>query len=410
MVNNNDLVLSVPAGGTFDLIEKYHVHAFPNKKSYNYKKTFYITFRQKGGGMMRRVYKIVEKIKMNPHIHNSIKSSLETNPMYAGRLKGYITERIKDFGFEQGDEYLFYLLSTEEIIDLPHLPRPQANNAGPRYYSLSTLTSGNEIIHSKSVKLSHKAWLLAANPKKFNVESVFHDYDFVDWIQSREYRVGDIVYIYVSNPIQKVKFKTRVEIVDLRFEEIRDDKPYWINQEDYQASKEKKFARLRLLAKSDSEFLHLDNLKVNGLTNAPQGPIKIYDEFFEYLNFYFSKDEAQVDDPDLMNMEFVEGHSYKVLVNKYERSAQARQRCIEIHGYICTVCQVNLKSVYGEVAKEFIHVHHLVPLSEIREGYKVDPATDLIPVCPNCHAMLHRKVDGEYLSVESLKRELKNQH
>jgi 5-methylcytosine-specific restriction protein A len=39
----------------------------------------------------------------------------------------------------------------------------------------------------------------------------------------------------------------------------------------------------------------------------------------------------------------------------------------------------------------FIQVHHTVPLSSIGTEYVIDPIRDLIPVCPNCHAMLHRK-------------------
>lgn len=38
-----------------------------------------------------------------------------------------------------------------------------------------------------------------------------------------------------------------------------------------------------------------------------------------------------------------------------------------------------------------IHVHHLKPLGEVGEGYLLDPVADLRPVCPNCHAMLHRR-------------------
>jgi 5-methylcytosine-specific restriction protein A len=30
-------------------------------------------------------------------------------------------------------------------------------------------------------------------------------------------------------------------------------------------------------------------------------------------------------------------------------------------------------------------------LSEINEDYYVDPENNLRPICPNCHAMLHRK-------------------
>ena len=42
-------------------------------------------------------------------------------------------------------------------------------------------------------------------------------------------------------------------------------------------------------------------------------------------------------------------------------------------------------------AKGFIHIHHLIPLSGIKQDYRLNPETDLIPVCPNCHAMLHRR-------------------
>jgi 5-methylcytosine-specific restriction protein A len=49
----------------------------------------------------------------------------------------------------------------------------------------------------------------------------------------------------------------------------------------------------------------------------------------------------------------------------------------------------------------FIHVHHLNPIATIAEEYELDPENDLRPVCPNCHAMLHRK--KETLSIEELR-------
>ncbi|MEO6923014.1 MAG: HNH endonuclease, partial [Bryocella sp.] len=47
-------------------------------------------------------------------------------------------------------------------------------------------------------------------------------------------------------------------------------------------------------------------------------------------------------------------------------------------------------AVYGDLGSDFIHVHHVVPVSTRGGEYEVDPIADLIPVCPNCHAMLHR--------------------
>lgn len=81
----------------------------------------------------------------------------------------------------------------------------------------------------------------------------------------------------------------------------------------------------------------------------------------------------------------------KVTVNRYERDKKAREKAVEHHGCQCNVCGVDLVKIYGNIAEGFIHMHHLVPLSAIKEDYQLDPVNDLLPVCPNCHAMLHRR-------------------
>ena len=45
---------------------------------------------------------------------------------------------------------------------------------------------------------------------------------------------------------------------------------------------------------------------------------------------------------------------------------------------------------YGDLRKDYIHVHHKVDLASIKKEYSVDPINDFISVCPNCHAMLHK--------------------
>ncbi len=98
---------------------------------------------------------------------------------------------------------------------------------------------------------------------------------------------------------------------------------------------------------------------------------------------------------------YVEGATKTVVVNAYERSRPARDKCISHWGSKCIVCDFNFGERYGPFAEGFIHVHHLVPLSQIRETYVLDPVADLRPVCPNCHAMLHRR--DELMSIEELK-------
>ena len=63
---------------------------------------------------------------------------------------------------------------------------------------------------------------------------------------------------------------------------------------------------------------------------------------------------------------------------------------------------MNFEEKYGELGKDYIEVHHIKPISEIDSEYVVDPEKDLIPVCSNCHSMLHRKIDGVSVDVERL--------
>ncbi|MHB1236987.1 MAG: HNH endonuclease [Gallionella sp.] len=86
-----------------------------------------------------------------------------------------------------------------------------------------------------------------------------------------------------------------------------------------------------------------------------------------------------------------EGSRFRVEVNIYERSRDARNKCVSHYGARCSVCEFDFGSVYGALGKGFIHVHHLVPLAGITKSYIVDPVRDLRPVCPNCHAMIHRR-------------------
>lgn len=104
-----------------------------------------------------------------------------------------------------------------------------------------------------------------------------------------------------------------------------------------------------------------------------------------------SNAESPLPDEVMLTESFREGSVREVLVNIYERSPAARSRCIEHYGTQCIVCGFNFEAVYGPIGAGYIHVHHEVPLSKIGEEYEVDPIHDMKPVCPNCHAMIHRR-------------------
>jgi len=86
----------------------------------------------------------------------------------------------------------------------------------------------------------------------------------------------------------------------------------------------------------------------------------------------------------------VEGKAVRVEVSRYERDPRNRRACIQYHGAICEVCGFESSKVYRGVIDGYIHVHHKKPASTgVR---KINPIKDLVPVCPNCHAMLHTRV------------------
>ena len=88
---------------------------------------------------------------------------------------------------------------------------------------------------------------------------------------------------------------------------------------------------------------------------------------------------------------FHEGKSKETLQTKYERNPQARKMCLKYHGYLCQICDFNFETYFGVAGKGFIHVHHINSIAEIGKEYEIDPKNDLIPVCPNCHAIIHSK-------------------
>jgi 5-methylcytosine-specific restriction protein A len=86
----------------------------------------------------------------------------------------------------------------------------------------------------------------------------------------------------------------------------------------------------------------------------------------------------------------LEGRKRIVYTSVYERDPRLRARALELHGTTCFGCNLNFEDQYGERGKGFIHIHHLQPLYRHSGETKVNPETDLIPLCPNCHCITHR--------------------
>lgn len=110
----------------------------------------------------------------------------------------------------------------------------------------------------------------------------------------------------------------------------------------------------------------------------------------------------EIMEPDSRELQGLpEGALTKVLVNKYERNPRNRAICISFYGSVCMGCGFSFGDFYGDFAKDYIHVHHLTPVSIIGENYVINPIKDLVPLCPNCHNAVH--LSNPPLSLEDLK-------
>jgi hypothetical protein len=116
--------------------------------------------------------------------------------------------------------------------------------------------------------------------------------------------------------------------------------------------------------------------------------------------------EAAIFPEELPPGDYYDGAITKVLANRYERDPRARLDCARRNGFQCKVCDLKFEDRYGsDIGKGFIHVHHIRQLATLKKQHKVNPETDLVPVCPNCHAMLHRTMPP--LTVEALRARLR---
>lgn len=148
------------------------------------------------------------------------------------------------------------------------------------------------------------------------------------------------------------------------------------------------FISLEALKNFTSFYAHKNNIDIESIVLPDDD-----DEDFDY------EDDEQ----------FSEGTPSDTQGVRYERSQKARKMCLEKKGYTCCVCEFDFEQWYGEQGKGYIEVHHIIPVSQRGGAYKLNPIKDLVPVCSNCHRMIHRKRD-EPLSIQDLKRILRKSH
>lgn len=147
------------------------------------------------------------------------------------------------------------------------------------------------------------------------------------------------------------------------------------------------------LAKVDPNKIQQWFPQQSGISIKPEILSLLESNWFDFIreNKYIGNGFISNDVVSNESESFMEGKSKEVTQTRYERNPQARKTCLRHHGYSCQICEFNFEKTFGEIGKGFIHVHHINSIAGIGKEYEINPKKDLIPVCPNCHAMIHSK-------------------
>ena len=231
-----------------------------------------------------------------------------------------------------------------------------------------------------------KYWIVPSNDSTFRIgDAIAAQGGMADW-RTDKFSVGDIVFIYKTVPEKRIHYKMEVIKVKMIFDEAFEQEPFWTDKDQYYSGIISLYARFKLLEEYTDDILSLHHLHEHGYEGIPRSVRECRDEglidFLLHPHQMVNDDVYDVDYPE-DDEKLYEGALVTVKANKYERNQKARRECVAKKGYQCSVCGRDFEATYGEIGKNFI--------STIGKEYELNVDTDLVPVCPNCHYMLHRK-------------------
>ena len=124
-------------------------------------------------------------------------------------------------------------------------------------------------------------WIIPCNLKYYDVVGAFNKLSRIDWKQSaKNIAVGDVVYIYVGRPLMAIKFKCKVNKVNLDSIEI-DDREFVIVGDNYMNYRN--HMELELITAYNDE-LTLEELRKHGLNGNIQGPRHLVAELKTFID------------------------------------------------------------------------------------------------------------------------------
>lgn len=433
-----NIVISIPASKSIGLIYKYLIHAHPDKVGYEYKDVEYYTFRREGG-VMDRLFETERIITINPYNLDEINNYDLTSDI-KNRLKEYIEDRFKSFGFKKEFNYKFYVLNYKE--DIKHNPKiPRCNNH--RYVTLDELYSGKEIVDTISLSgkkgasmksLNDKEnliWTFFSNPKYWYVDDFLNSdkatselYYSINKDHREKFKIGDKGVIRVGRDSRnkselsgKEKMKSGiyaiVKVMSMPEFTKDNDSEFYANKDDINIEKWRvKIKIIENLIDSPIIFneknkveLEEDKYLISGFQRSTM-PLK-EDVFYIILklinlntNSNINKYEEIIDIEGLGNsitgIELLNEMYEHTTIEQKERLVKVIERgkiATKIKEHLkfkCQICESLGQNPYSFKKKNgeyYVETHHIIPVSDYKHSkLSVD---NLICLCPNHHREVH---------------------
>lgn len=165
--------------------------------------------------------------------------------------------------------------------------------------------------NTKEDNENNTEWIIACNPDKYDVIGAFQELGSIDWTQSANIVVGDIVYIYVSNTVRTIKVKCKVNAVNKAVPTIDDSK---FNKSDEFDGSNERYMELEMIEEFSTGLFEKSRLEQHSF-KSPLGPVRVSSELKEYLDIVQELLHADEMEPDTHDATY---ELIREVINSYE--------------------------------------------------------------------------------------------
>jgi len=309
-------------------------------------------------------------------------------------------------------------LGYEEGNNFPWILRPELTKA---------IENHPEIFQSREKTQQHKGkpnvWIFQSNPKYYDLIKDFDDLSKMNSIWPiRQYKnkiaKGDLALLWIAGQKRGIYAISDI-ISEPLMRKVNIDES-WVNLKKTDETDYKELIvdlgymtvlEPPLLESELKTIIELSDLSIMRQHNGTNFPVT--ESEWELLSkeiekrklsvYPQMKEDVDLDiDPSEEERRAKEGGFVYYYGKRYERDPKNRTAAIKYHGTQCSVCGFDFSQQYKQRGQGFIEIHHIKPISTFEKEVEVDPKIDLVPVCSNCHRMIHR-FRNNVLSIEEMR-------